>query len=124
MTDFTGYWPEKNTIVVAHEGTDPTQFESDLTDINIILENLDSTLFPGAPSDVKVHSGFADEQAKTATDILASVKSLLSAHSGASVTTVCRVFLETNRVLMRELLSRSGIRSAARLLNSIRSTSF
>ncbi|KZV63744.1 alpha/beta-hydrolase [Peniophora sp. CONT] len=85
---FTGYWPSKNTIVVAHEGTDPTQFESDLTDLNFVLDDLDSTLFPGAASGAQVHSGFADEQAKTATDILASVKSLLSAHSGASVTTI------------------------------------
>jgi len=23
--DFVGYWPSKDTVVVAHEGTDPTQ---------------------------------------------------------------------------------------------------
>ncbi|VDC03298.1 unnamed protein product [Peniophora sp. CBMAI 1063] len=85
---FTGYWPSKNTIVVAHEGTDPTQFESVLTDVDFVFADLDSTLFPGAPSGVQVHKGFADEHAQTATDILASVKSLLSSHSGASVTAI------------------------------------
>jgi hypothetical protein len=37
---------------------------ADLTDLNIIMENLDSTLFPGISQSVKVHAGFANEQAK------------------------------------------------------------
>ncbi|KAI1789472.1 alpha/beta-hydrolase [Ganoderma leucocontextum] len=80
---FVGYWPDQNAVVVAHQGTDPTQFLSDLTDIDIGLENLDSTLFPGVSSAVQVHSGFADQHAKTATTILGEVKKLLSS-SGAS----------------------------------------
>ena len=36
------------------------------TDIDAFKENLDSTLFPGVPSSVEVHSGFANEQAKFA----------------------------------------------------------
>lgn len=35
---------------------------SDLTDLDIAMENLDSTLFPGVSSSVQVHSGFANEQ--------------------------------------------------------------
>ncbi|KAH9936333.1 alpha/beta-hydrolase [Fomitopsis serialis] len=63
---YVGYWPSENAVVVAHEGTDPTQFLSDLTDVDIATENLDSSLFPGVSSDVWVHSGFANEQAQTA----------------------------------------------------------
>ncbi|EJF58128.1 alpha/beta-hydrolase [Dichomitus squalens LYAD-421 SS1] len=80
---FVGYWPDQNAVVVAHEGTDPTQFLSDLTDVDIPMENLNSDLFPGVSSDVQVHSGFANEHAKTATIILDEVKKQLSS-SGAS----------------------------------------
>ncbi|PCH40107.1 hypothetical protein WOLCODRAFT_23846 [Wolfiporia cocos MD-104 SS10] len=75
---FVGYWPDENAVVVAHQGTDPTELLSDLTDVDIITENLNSTLFPGVSSDVWVHSGFADEQALTAEAILAETKSIIS----------------------------------------------
>ena len=61
---------------------------SDLTDINFILKNLDSTLFPGVSSDVEVHGGFADEHAKTATTILAEVNKQLSATGASNVVVV------------------------------------
>lgn len=48
---------------------------------------MDSKLFPGVPSGVEVHSGFAGEQADTASVILTSVKAVLAKHPGASVTT-------------------------------------
>ena len=35
-----------------------------LTDADIIFTTLDSDLFPGLSSDIEVHSGFADAQAK------------------------------------------------------------
>ncbi|EIM81619.1 alpha/beta-hydrolase [Stereum hirsutum FP-91666 SS1] len=85
---FVGYWPSESTVVVAHQGTDPTQFESDLTDVNFSLDTLDSTLFPGVSSDVEVHNGFAAEHAKTAATILTEVKSLMSEHSATKVTLV------------------------------------
>lgn len=25
FADYVGYWPTENTVIVAHEGTDPTQ---------------------------------------------------------------------------------------------------
>ncbi|KAI0699167.1 alpha/beta-hydrolase [Cerioporus squamosus] len=75
---FVGRWADQKAIVVAHEGTDPTQFLSDLTDVNLFTKSLDTTLFPGVPSSVQVHGGFADEHAKTAAPILAEVKSLLA----------------------------------------------
>lgn len=35
-----------------------------LEDVDIVLEELDQSLFPGVPSSVKVHSGFKDAHAK------------------------------------------------------------
>ncbi|KAI0765188.1 alpha/beta-hydrolase [Fomes fomentarius] len=82
---FVGYWPDQKAVVVAHEGTDPTQFLSVLTDANIPLKNLDSKLFPGVSSSVQVHGGFADQHAKTASTILTAVKSLLSETGSSNV---------------------------------------
>ncbi|KAI0360314.1 alpha/beta-hydrolase [Trametes cingulata] len=83
-----GYWPSQHAVVVAHEGTDPTAFESDLTDIDIPMTNLDATLFPGVSSSVLVHEGFANQQAKTAAAILTATKSLLSKNGATTVITV------------------------------------
>jgi predicted lipase len=58
---------------------------ADLTDGDLILGPLDSTLFPGLSSSIQVHQGFANEHAKTAQTILAAVLTLLSQHSGSSV---------------------------------------
>ena len=38
--------------------------EADLTDADVPLSPLDSTLFPGVSSSVECHDGFANEQAK------------------------------------------------------------
>ncbi|KAJ3728624.1 alpha/beta-hydrolase [Lentinula raphanica] len=75
---YVGYSPSLEAIIVAHEGTDPTQLESDLTDVDIPLAALNSTLFPGVSSSVEVHTGFQNEHALTADIILAEVKSLMS----------------------------------------------
>ncbi|KAF9481532.1 alpha/beta-hydrolase [Pholiota conissans] len=85
---FVGYSPSQNSIIVAHEGTDPTQFLSDLTDLNILMDPLDTALFPGVSSSVQVHDGFRNEHALTAKTILAEVKRLLSVKSTTTVTTV------------------------------------
>ncbi|KAJ6605839.1 lipase [Mycena sp. CBHHK59/15] len=76
------------TVIVAHQGTDPSQILSDVTDADFFLESLDSTLFPGVSSSVQAHSGFANEQAKTATQVLAAVKTALSKFSVTKVTIV------------------------------------
>ncbi|KAH7911717.1 Alpha/Beta hydrolase protein [Hygrophoropsis aurantiaca] len=85
---YVGYWPSENSVVVAHQGTDPTQFLSDLTDADIPMENLNATLFPGVDSSVEVHSGFANEHAQTASIILAEVKSLIAQYGATMVTLV------------------------------------
>lgn len=85
---YVGYWPTEKTVVVAHEGTDPTKLMADLTDANIFMERLDPMLFPGVDKSVEVHSGFANEHALTASIILKEVKSLISQYSARSVTLV------------------------------------
>ncbi|KAJ3981804.1 Alpha/Beta hydrolase protein [Lentinula detonsa] len=88
------YSPSLGAVIVAHEasailmsdifklrhiqGTDPTQFVSDLTDIDISLAKPSTALFPGISSSVEVHSGFLNEHALTANVILAKVKSIMS----------------------------------------------
>lgn len=60
------------------------------TDANIAFKSLDTTLFPGVPFAIQVHSGFASTQAQTAPSILSAVKSTLSTYvsSAPSVTLV------------------------------------
>ena len=62
--------------------------EADATDANAFLEPLDSSLFPGLSSSIEAHSGFANEQAKTATTILSNVQKAISAHGAKQVTLV------------------------------------
>ncbi|VDC00963.1 unnamed protein product [Peniophora sp. CBMAI 1063] len=85
---YVGYDPSLKQVIVAHQGTDPDQIMSDLTDANIIRGKLDSTLFPGISSSITVHEGFRNEQAKTASSVLAAVKASMSAHATSSVTIV------------------------------------
>ncbi|THH30720.1 hypothetical protein EUX98_g3455 [Antrodiella citrinella] len=85
---FVGYWPEENSVVVSHEGTDPTQFLSLLTDANLAQENLNTSLFPGVDDSVWVHSGFADQQALTGPIVLAETKRLIAAKGATTVTLV------------------------------------
>jgi len=85
---YVGYSPSQSTVVVAHQGTDTSQIEALATDAEIVRGSLDSTLFPGIDSSVGVHDGFRDEQAKTATQVLAAVQSAISAHGATKVTVV------------------------------------
>ena len=105
---FVGYWPAQDTVVVAHEGTDPTQLYalqtfqfcsnswswiltgslSILTDVALVQESLDTTLFPGIPSSVQVHAGFRNEHTLTALAILAEVKNLMASKDTKKVTCV------------------------------------
>ncbi|KAJ7460772.1 lipase [Mycena latifolia] len=76
------------TVIVAHQGTNPSQILSVLTDANFGQETLNATLFPGLSSTIKAHSGFANEHAKTATQILAAVQSALSTFGGVKKVTI------------------------------------
>ncbi|KAG1822827.1 uncharacterized protein BJ212DRAFT_1330682 [Suillus subaureus] len=75
---YVGYWPTENTVVVAHEGTDPAKILADLTDANALTKRLNPTLFSGSP----------DEHASTANTISKEVKSLISQYNAKSVTLV------------------------------------
>jgi len=85
---YVGYDPSLNTVIVAHEGTNPAKILADLSDVNVVFTNLDSTLFPGIDSSIEVHDGFANVQASTAQDILSAVQQTLTQHNINSVTAV------------------------------------
>jgi len=85
---YVGFSPSQASVIVAHQGTDTSQIEADATDADAFLESLNPTLFPGVSSSVEAHSGFANEQAKTATTILAAVQQAIAAHAATRVTIV------------------------------------
>ncbi|OAX37109.1 alpha/beta-hydrolase [Rhizopogon vinicolor AM-OR11-026] len=85
---FVGYDPNLDTVIVSHQGTDPSEIMPLITDADFFLTNLDSTLFPGISSSIEVHNGFGDAQASTATDVLAAVESAMSTYGTTSVTMV------------------------------------
>jgi pimeloyl-ACP methyl ester carboxylesterase len=77
-----------------------------LTDADLFRQRLDSSLFPGIPSGVEVHHGFADAHkecvvifcytahsgtylpTRTAKDVLAAVQQTMQAHNTTKVTVV------------------------------------
>ncbi|KZP15655.1 alpha/beta-hydrolase [Athelia psychrophila] len=83
---FVGYDPTLKTVIVSHQGTNPTLFLPDLTDIDFFLTELDTTLFAGVSSSVEVHNGFAHAQSLTATEVLAAVKTAMALGSTTTVT--------------------------------------
>ncbi|EDR08826.1 uncharacterized protein LACBIDRAFT_296286 [Laccaria bicolor S238N-H82] len=85
---FVGYWPAQDSIIVAHEGTNPFQFLSLLVDAEFSHEPLDPTLFPDVPSSVLVHAGFGNAHKATAISILAEVKRLIAQTSSKNVVTI------------------------------------
>ncbi|KAI0258631.1 lipase [Gloeopeniophorella convolvens] len=85
---YVGYAPAQDSIVVAHQGTDRHKILAEVTDARVVLHPPDAALFPGLPPSVKVHSGFAREQEKTAPLVLAAVQRALAAHPGAAVAVV------------------------------------
>ncbi|KAG8780779.1 hypothetical protein FRC12_022624, partial [Ceratobasidium sp. 428] len=85
---YVGWWPAGSSVVVAHEGTDPLQFESLLTDAKFLLSQLDPKLFPNVSSKVMVHTGFRDAHASSAPSILAAVKKIIAEKGATKVTVV------------------------------------
>ncbi|KAI0003731.1 alpha/beta-hydrolase [Russula compacta] len=85
---YVGYWPTQSAVVVGHQGTNPHEILSVLTDLGFNLVAPDPTLFPGVPTDVEVHLGFSLEHQKTASQILAEVQRLLVQYSSTNVVLV------------------------------------
>ncbi|KXN88006.1 Lipase [Leucoagaricus sp. SymC.cos] len=85
-----GLAAELNTqsVVVAHQGTDPSKIVPLLTDADFFPEELDSGLFPGLSGDIKVHNGFRDSQAETSQDVLAAVQQTMQTHNTSKVMVV------------------------------------
>ncbi|KAJ7291065.1 lipase [Mycena rebaudengoi] len=85
---YVGVDPALATVIVSHQGTDFSEIEPIITDADFFLDSLNPTLFPGISSSVETHSGFADEQAKTAQQILAAVNTGLTQFNVKTVTIV------------------------------------
>ncbi|KAH9959758.1 alpha/beta-hydrolase [Russula dissimulans] len=85
---YVGYWPAESAVVIAHQGTDPSEFLAVLTDLEVRRVDLDPTLFPGLPTNAEVHSGFAIEHKKTARQILEEIERLMVEYSSMHVVIV------------------------------------
>jgi hypothetical protein len=77
-----------DTTPACIEFTGHAQSVSVATDAQILQLPLNTELFPGVPSFVRVHSGFRNEHALTAAKILAEVKNLLKAKDARQVAVV------------------------------------
>ncbi|KIY51646.1 lipase [Fistulina hepatica ATCC 64428] len=82
---YVGYAPGHDSIIVAHQGTNPSELLSVVTDARFFLGELDPDLFPGVPSDVEVHTGFAVEQADAAV-ILGNVTAGIEKYGTTAIT--------------------------------------
>jgi len=78
LTFFVGYWPSDDTAVVAHEGTDPMELLSLLIDADILLVDLNPSLFPGLGDGPQAHDGFQRTQGITVARVLSAVKKIIS----------------------------------------------
>ncbi|KAN0088317.1 Alpha/Beta hydrolase fold [Tylopilus felleus] len=85
---YVGYEPSLSTVIVAHQGTNTSQILALLTDGDIFMGGLDSSLFPGISSGIEVHSGFRNDQSQTASVILSAVQTAISKYGTNTVTMV------------------------------------
>ncbi|KAJ7628922.1 alpha/beta-hydrolase [Roridomyces roridus] len=81
---YIAYDAQDQSVVVAHEGTDPDNILSLLNDAEFLLEDIDTTRFPqAAGKGIQVHSGFQSTFERTADGILSGVQAAL-AQNGAN----------------------------------------
>ncbi|KAM5532581.1 hypothetical protein V8D89_013787 [Ganoderma adspersum] len=85
---FVAYDKDKDTVVVAHQGTEPKNFLSDLNDLNIVQVDANTTVLPNAGKGVKMHDGFLDTQERTADLVLSTVQSALNSTGSKKVLVV------------------------------------
>lgn len=83
---FVGYYPAMKSVVVAHQGTDTSKVIPLLNDADFVLDPLNTRLFPGLPSDIRIHSGFKRIHEQSAPAVLAAVKAAMAAHGTTKVT--------------------------------------
>lgn len=82
------YLQAENIELIVIDSSLPTFSLGILTDLKISKVSLDTSLFPGAPSDAWVHQGFRDAHMATASVIFTEVKNLISSKGATSVITV------------------------------------
>lgn len=85
---YVGFDPALQTVIVGHQGTNPSEILPLLTDADILLGRLSSSLFPTVGSGVLVHSGFRDAHARSAGDVLVAVQATMSQYHTNEVTLV------------------------------------
>jgi hypothetical protein len=104
---FVGYDSGLKSVIVSHQGTDPTKFLSLLTDAQLWRTSLPASDFPGIPSGVSVHDGFLDSHIDTravirtavtnATTKFATKKVTFVGHSlGAAIAMLDAAYFKTN----------------------------
>ncbi|KAK0202293.1 alpha/beta-hydrolase, partial [Desarmillaria ectypa] len=74
-----------NSIVVAHQGTDPENILSILNDAEFVPTPIDTEYFPSAARNIQVHSGFLETFSRTASTILATAQSALASTGAENV---------------------------------------
>ncbi|KAK0466696.1 Alpha/Beta hydrolase protein [Armillaria novae-zelandiae] len=75
-----------NSIVIAHQGTDPQNILSILNDAEFVPTPIDTEFFPSAAEkDIEVHSGFLATFSRTASTVLSTVQSALTSTGAQSV---------------------------------------
>ncbi|KAH8830094.1 alpha/beta-hydrolase [Flagelloscypha sp. PMI_526] len=72
-----GFLPDTKQIVLAYQGTDPFEFESVLTDLDILPDSLDTGLFPGLAKEALVHGGFQDAFKASSDQIFPVINNLI-----------------------------------------------
>ncbi|KAM5544767.1 hypothetical protein V8D89_001665 [Ganoderma adspersum] len=83
---YVGFDPILGEIIVGHQGSDASKILPIFEDLDVIRESLDPGLFPGVSSSIGVHSGFAGSQSRSASDVLAAVKTGIAQHGSTTVT--------------------------------------
>ncbi|KAJ7493272.1 lipase [Mycena galericulata] len=116
---FVGYSPSLKRVIVAHQGTQVNDIVAILSDASVIQTVLDPMLFPGIGNEVQVHSGFMEEQAKTATYVLAAVKIALARYGTSSVTMVGHSLVSFSTVNLRTPIHVEFLCGAIALLDSV-----
>jgi len=103
---FVAHDVDGGQIVVSHQGTNTSDFQSVANDVDIAPVALSSSSFPNQPSGVLVHEGFQDTWQRSASDVLSTVqnaikqtgvkKVLVTGHSlGAAVSLLDAMMLRT-----------------------------
>ncbi|VDB87982.1 unnamed protein product [Peniophora sp. CBMAI 1063] len=85
---YAGYDALLDTVVLAHQGTDIGYLVAAWTDACLFLQPIDRHLFPSAPRDAQVHTGFATAHSRSAPYVSAAIQTVLDFHDASSVTVV------------------------------------